>query len=90
MMRTIRTAKNRESVLAALAEGWSVHASAVRAGIGTTSLHEWRRDAARPAAGSGRTCRPSIKPTPTNGSAFRLSRVGGTTVAASCCRGTRN
>jgi hypothetical protein len=43
-MRTIRTPKNRAKVLAALAEGWSVHASAARAGIGTTSLHEWRRD----------------------------------------------
>ena len=42
--RTIRTAKNRRAVLAALAEGWSVHATAARAGIGYTSLHDWRRD----------------------------------------------
>jgi hypothetical protein len=41
--RTIRTAKNRRKVLAALAEGWSVHAAAERTGIGYTSLFEWRQ-----------------------------------------------
>jgi hypothetical protein len=42
--RTIRTAKNRAAVLAALAQGWSVHAATQRAGIGYQSYYDWRDD----------------------------------------------
>jgi hypothetical protein len=42
--RTIRTAKNRKAVLAALTQGWSVHGACRQAGIGTRSYYDWRDD----------------------------------------------
>lgn len=40
--RTIRTAKNRETLIAALREGLSVGGACTVAGIGRASYYEWR------------------------------------------------
>ena len=42
--RTIRTAKTRQRILAALTRGWSIHGACEQAGIGRQSFYDWKAD----------------------------------------------
>lgn len=44
MRGRLRTARNREEILAALTQGWSVHGATRQAGIGYRSYYDWRND----------------------------------------------